>query len=157
MDDTASRQALFELFNEIGIIDQLANNIFNRCMPLGLSVAHFSVINHLTRLGDGRTPVSIARAFQVTKPTMTSTLSRLEGLGFVRIDPNPRDGRSKLVYLTDAGRRFRIDALTALGPDLANLARDLDLEAITGLLPQLRELRRYLDTNRPEDKEDTDA
>lgn len=151
MDETAARQTLFELFNEIAIIDQLTNNVFNRCMPLGLSVAHFSVVNHLTRLGDGRTPVSIARAFQVTKPTMTSTLTRLESLGLVRIDPNPKDGRSKLVYLTEAGRQFRVEALAALAPAMAGLAKDLDLEALAGLLPTLRELRRYLDTHRPED------
>ncbi len=103
MDEAAARQTLFELFNEIGIIDQLTNNAFNRCMPLGLSVAHFSVVNHLTRLGDGRTPVSLARAFQVTKPTMTSTLTRLES-SRPRPHRSQSQGWAQQARIPDGGR-----------------------------------------------------
>jgi lipopolysaccharide export system permease protein len=70
--------ALFALLNEIGIIEQLARNRFERAQPDGLRLPHFAVLNHLVRLGDGRTPGQIARAFQLTKATMTNTLQRLE-------------------------------------------------------------------------------
>ena len=80
MDKKARRQRWFELLNEIGIIQQLAVTEFNRRLPEGLHVSHFSVINHLCRLGDGRTPLEIARAFQVTKPTMTNTLAKLSNV-----------------------------------------------------------------------------
>jgi DNA-binding MarR family transcriptional regulator len=149
MDRADERQQLFELFNEIAIIDQLMNNVFHRRMPLSLSVAHFGVINHLVRLGDGRTPVSIASAFQVTKPTMTNTLAKLEGLGLIEIRPNPDDGRSKLVFLTEAGREFRASAIAAISPDLAELTTHIPIDALTSILPQLRTLRSYLDHNRP--------
>jgi DNA-binding MarR family transcriptional regulator len=121
-------------------------------MPLGLSVAHFSVLNHLVRLGDGSTPGQIASAFQVTKPTMTSTLSRLCELGLVRIAPNPGDRRSKLVYLTAAGRSCRADAIAALKPELARLSRQLPVEAFVGMLPLLRQLRSHLDSHRPQSR-----
>jgi DNA-binding MarR family transcriptional regulator len=149
MEQADAPQNLFELFNEIGIIDQLANNIFNRRMPFDLSVAHFSVVNHLVRLGDGRTPAAIASAFQVTKPTMTSTLAKLSGHGLVEIRPNPADGRSKLVYLTANGRAFREAAIAAISPDLARLAESIRVEELLEVLPRLRELRRYLDSHRP--------
>ena len=64
LDDATRRRRLFELFNEIGIVQQLATTTFNRVLPDGLHVAHFSVINHLVRLGDGRTPAAIASAFR---------------------------------------------------------------------------------------------
>ncbi|MEO1090113.1 MAG: MarR family transcriptional regulator [Pseudomonadota bacterium] len=148
MDLDDQRARLFELFNEIHIIQQLATTEFNRRLPEGLHVSHFAVINHLCRLGDGRTPLQLASAFQVTKPTMTHTLTQLGTRGFVDVRANPADGRSKLVYITAAGRAFRETAIASLNPTLDAMADDLDLPALLSLLPQLATLRRYLDTAR---------
>ena len=75
--------AYFQLYNEIGIIDQLASTQFERALPHGLTQAQFSLLNHCVRLGDGETPAQLASAFQVTKGTMTSTLQKLTAKGFV--------------------------------------------------------------------------
>lgn len=148
MDKTKRRQLLFEVLNEIGIIQQLAVAEFNRRLPEGLHVSHFSVINHLCRLGDGRTPLNISQAFQVTKATMTHTLTKLSGHGFIEIKANPEDGRSKLVYLTPIGRNFQKRAIAALEPMLDQLDQDLSSQDFINLLPRLRELRIYLDEHR---------
>lgn len=148
MASETDRQSLFQVLNEIGIIQQLATTEFNRRMPEGLHISHFSVLNHLTRLGDGRTPKRIADAFQVTKATMTHTLSKLEARGFVRIKPNPEDGRSKLVYLTASGKAFQKRALKAIDAPLARMVSDLDMNTVDALLTPLQELRSYLDQNR---------
>jgi DNA-binding MarR family transcriptional regulator len=113
----------FALFNEIAIIAQLSGSLLERRLPDGFLVSHFAVLNHLTRLGDGRTPLQIARAFQVPKTTMTHTLQGLEKAGLIAFAPNPRDGRSKCVTLTDAGRGFHEASINALGPDIARIAR----------------------------------
>ena len=68
---------VFQFFNEVGIIQQLSATLFNKRLPEGLHVSHFSVLNHMVRLGDGKTPLALANAFQVTKATMTHTLSTL--------------------------------------------------------------------------------
>ena len=138
----------FALFNEIGIIAQLSRALFEARLPDGLLLPHFSVINHMVRLGDGKTPLDLARAFQVPKTTMTHTLSNLEKHGFVHIAPNPEDGRSKCVFLTEAGRRFRADAIGALGPDLHLMSAEIPEDAVASLLPSLEEIRKYLDANR---------
>ena len=148
MDTETRRQRLFELFNEMGIIQQLASTAFNHRLPDGLHVSHFAAINHLCRLGDGRTPLQLAQAFQVTKATMTNTLSKLEARGFIRIRDNPSDGRSKLVFLTNKGRSFRTKAIATLNPLLDQLDKDLGTEKLLQTLPQLRLLRTYLDENR---------
>jgi DNA-binding MarR family transcriptional regulator len=96
----ADTSLYFELFNEIGILAQLSRALFEARLPKGLTVPHFSVLNHLVRLGDGKTPLALARAFQVPKTTRTHTLSGLEARGLVDLAPNPRDGRSKRVRLT---------------------------------------------------------
>lgn len=148
MDKKARRQRWFELFNEIGIIQQLASTEFNRRLPKGLHVSHFSVINHLCRLGDGRPPNQIARAFQVTKPTMTNTLAKLSALGFIEIRDNPADGRSKLVFLTEEGRAFRDRAIATLDPLMDDIDRSLKTETAKEPLSALRAIREYLDKKR---------
>lgn len=138
----------FALLNEIGIIAQLSRTVFEARLPDGIGVAQFSVVNHLVRLGDGKTPLDLARAFQVPKTTMTHTLQLLEKAGFVTVAPNPADRRSKCIWLTEAGRDFRGRAIAALGPDIARIESALGADRLAAILPELRRLREYLDANR---------
>ncbi len=141
---------IFEFFNEIGIISQLSSALFSRTLPGGLHVAHFSILNHMVRLGDGRTPVQLANAFQLTKATMTHSLGVLEKSGFIRVQPNPDDGRSKLVFLTPEGRAFREEAIKSVGPAFAPITSRLDPDFLTSLIPHLRKVRQVLDEGRNE-------
>ena len=136
---------LFGLFNEIGIIEQLSRASLEARLPKGLIAPHFTVLNHLVRLGDGRAPIDMARAFQVPKTTLTHTLKGLEGQGLIEMRPNPDDGRSKLVYLTPSGRVLRDQTIAALGPDFDRIAAALDIQALAQIIPVLRELRIFLD------------
>lgn len=142
---------LFSFFNEVGIIAQLSGSLFERRLPEGFLVSHFGVLNHLARLGDGKTPLALARAFQVPKTTMTHTLAGLEKADLVRFAPNPKDGRSKCVLLTEAGRAFRDEAIARLGPDLEAIARHIPPERVAALLPLLAEIRGWLDRERNAD------
>lgn len=140
----------FPLFNEIGIIAQLSAALFEARLPDGYLTSQFAILNHLIRVKDGRTPLELARAFQVPKTTMTHTLGLLEKRGHIRLEVNPKDGRSKLVWLTDAGRQFRDAALAAAAPDMAALARAFSPERAAALIPELAALRKILDETRPE-------
>lgn len=146
MDEKAA--LYFRFFNEIGIIGQLSRTLFEARLPDGLLTSHFGILNHMVRLGDGQTPLALARAFQVPKTTMTHMLSVLERHALIELAPNPQDGRSKCVHITEAGRRFRDDAIMRLAPDLAQMAETIPAETIEALLPGLEEIRRYLDENR---------
>lgn len=139
---------LFRFFNEIGIIDQLGRTMFEARMPDGMGVPQFSVLNHLVRVKDGQTPLDLARAFQTPKTSMSHTLAVLQRAGLVSMAENPDDGRSKRVFITEAGREFRARAIGALAPDFEQLARDFDVEEIAGLLPRLEAIRAYLDARR---------
>jgi DNA-binding MarR family transcriptional regulator len=147
-DDTDA--LYFAFFNEVAIISQLSGRLLESKLPEGFLVSHFAVLNHLVRLGDGRTPLAIARAFQVPKATMTHTLAGLADGGLVRLVPNPEDGRSKRVMLTDKGRRFRDQAIARLKPELERMAQHVDARAIAAALPLLAEMRSYLDAAREE-------
>jgi len=138
----------FQLFNEIGIIAQLSANRFERVLQHGMTLAQFSLLNHCVRLGDGWTPARLAAAFQVTRGTMTSTLQKLEAKGFIRIDPDPDDARSKRVFLTPSGKQARDASLKALAPELAQLPEGFPPELAAEILPALERLRIWLDTHR---------
>jgi len=138
----------FRLFNEIGIIEQLSRNMFEARLPPGFVLAQFSVLNHLVRVGDGRTPVAMARAFQVPKTSLTHSLAILEHAGLIEFRKNQQDGRSKLVHITDAGRKFRQDAIDSLAPDLMRIAVAVPPDHVARLLPDLEALRKFLDTDR---------
>jgi DNA-binding MarR family transcriptional regulator len=144
-----SKQELtFRFFNEISIIQQLSSNIFGRHLPDGLHVSHFSVLNHLIRMGDGRTPLQITESFQVTKGTMTHTLSTLSGRGLINIQPHATDGRSKVVFLTSAGREFHAVAINTLGEAFKKLGTLMNVDELIAILPVVQQLREALDANR---------
>lgn len=148
MNQEQAGAQVFGFFNEIGIVSQLSTALFARLMPLGLHPSHFIVLNHLVRLSDGRTPLEIANALQVTKATMTHTLAVLGGHGFVAIERHPTDGRSKLVRLTPEGRAFRDEAIQRMAPAMQYVLENVPLEELQAALPVLEKIRTLLDAER---------
>lgn len=140
----------FALIYEIGIINQIGTAFLEARLPSGLLVSHFGVVSHLIRVRDGATPLELARAFQVPKTTMTHTLAGLEKRGFVEMRPNPDDKRSKQVWLTPAGKKFRDDALTKMLPLFAALGKQFPPRRVSEMLPDLSEFRTLFDHLRNE-------
>jgi DNA-binding MarR family transcriptional regulator len=145
---TTSDPVVFAFFNEIGIIDQLAQSRLAKVLPDGLLVPHFTLLNHLVRIGEGRSPVDIARAFQITKGAVTNTLQRLEARGLVTLAPDPDDGRAKRVFLTAEGRATRERCIAAVADLFADVQAPLGDAAFADVLPFLRDLRQRLDKAR---------
>lgn len=148
MPDKPQDPLAYRVFNEIGIIDQLAGAAFREVLPRPLNTAMFGVLNHFVRLGDNKTPSELARIFQVAKPSMTNTLSKLERAGLVVIEPDPEDGRTKRVKITESGRKARKDAVAATGALIDNLQEDLAQVDMADLLAELESLRAFLDRAR---------
>ncbi|WP_208352691.1 MarR family winged helix-turn-helix transcriptional regulator [Pseudaestuariivita rosea] len=140
--------AYFQLFNEIAILEQLSRALLEARLPNGIIAPHFAVLNHLIRVQDGRTPVELARAFQVAKTTMTHTLSGLEKHGLIELRANPDDGRSKRAWLTDKGRQMRQKAIEDLMPEFEKMADTITLDNVESVLPHLTKLRMFLDRSR---------
>jgi DNA-binding MarR family transcriptional regulator len=145
---SAEVPTLFRFFNEIGIIDQLARNRFERVMPQAMSVAQFSVLNHFVRLGGERSLADLARSFQVSRAAMTKLTRKLEESGLVRVRDNPDDARGKLVSISARGTRAHQEAIAALAPTFSELAQAFSTDEIGQLLPTLEKVRIWLDTHR---------
>ncbi len=147
-DADLSTARLFALFNEVGIINQLASALFEARLPSGIVVSQFSVLNHLIRVKDGRTPLELSRAFQVPKTTITHSLAVLSRHGLIRMSSNPRDGRSKCVWITHEGRAFRDAAIASLTPDMREISARFPAPLIDDLLSALTRLRQIMDEMR---------
>jgi DNA-binding MarR family transcriptional regulator len=139
----------FEVFTEIAIINQLSTAMLQSVMPDRITQAQFTVLSHFVRRDiKADSPANLANALQVTRPTMTSTLTRMERAGLVEIVPDPRDGRAKLVSTTATGRSTYdacIAATAPLIPMISSVASDSDL---TSILPTLKKMRAGLDALR---------
>lgn len=129
------------LFSEIFMADQLARNRLSRALPKGMELSHFSVLNHLARSGEEKTPAQLARTFHVTRGAMTNTLSKLEWAGHIHIRPDWDDARRKFVSISPSGRRARDAALATIAPILAEVVEAIGPDKVRAALPVLREMR----------------
>jgi DNA-binding MarR family transcriptional regulator len=129
------------LFGELFMADQLARNLVSKALPKGMELSHFSVLNHLTRLGEERTPAQLARAFHVTRGAMTNTLAKLEIAGHIHIRPDWDDARQKFVAISPSGRAARDFAVQAVAPLIAEVVRALGTDRVRAVIPALREMR----------------
>ncbi|AHM03361.1 Transcriptional regulator, MarR family [Roseibacterium elongatum DSM 19469] len=133
------------LFSEMFMADQLARNRLSRALPKGMELSHFSVLNHLARSSEEKSPAQLARVFHVTRGAMTNTLNRLEWAGHIHIRPDWDDARRKMVAISTSGLRAREAAIDAIAPILAETVREIGADRVRQALPVIRELRLRLE------------
>lgn len=144
MADTAESLSV-ALFSEMFMADQLARTALSKALPKGMELSHFTVLNHLSNIGEPRSPAQLARAFHVTRGAMTNTLAKLEWAGHVHIHPDWDDARRKLVTISPAGRKARDTALSAIAPIISEVVTKIGPDKVRAALPVLREIRARFD------------
>jgi DNA-binding MarR family transcriptional regulator len=94
---------------------------------------------------EGITVTQLAELARVRKQTMAEAVDQLERMGYVERRPNPRDRRSRLVFLTERGTSVKpVTHATAARVEerWAELTSPEELEALrASLLRLLTELR----------------
>lgn len=132
------------LFSEILMVDQLARNNVAKALPRGMELSHFSVLNHLARTQDEKTPAQLAQVFHLTRGAMTNTLRKLEDAGYVHIRPDWDDARRKQVTISPTGRAARDAAIAAIAPIISQAVSEVGSDKIRAILPVMREIRLML-------------
>lgn len=94
-----------------------------RLKPLGFGVGHVPVLVAL-RTGRAHSQRDLARFAQIQQPPMAQMLARMERDGLIERTPDPADGRSSHVALTDL-------ALSRLPEAIATLIRG-NRDAVAG-------------------------
>jgi DNA-binding MarR family transcriptional regulator len=144
MSDAADSLSV-ALFSEMFMADQLARNRLTKVLPKGMELSHFSVLNHLARVSEERSPAQLAKIFHVTRGAMTNTLNKLEWAGHIHIRPDWDDARRKFVSISPAGRAARDAALSAIAPIISDVVEEIGIDRVRAALPVLRELRERFD------------
>jgi DNA-binding MarR family transcriptional regulator len=113
----------------------------NILKPFNLTFSRYEALVLLTFSSSGSLPLSkIGERLQVHATSVTNVIDRLESSGFVRREPNPRDGRGTLAVITDAGRDVADAATRELHRYQFGL-QALELDDMQGLFRILRVLR----------------
>ncbi|NDW54396.1 MarR family winged helix-turn-helix transcriptional regulator [Aliiroseovarius sp. PrR006] len=144
MSESSAETLSVALFSEMFMADQLARNRLSKALPKGMELSHFSVLNHLARVGEEKSPAQLAKSFHVTRGAMTNTLNKLEWAGHVHIRPDWDDARRKFVTISPSGRAARDAALAAITPIISNMVKQIGAENVRNVLPVLREMRQIL-------------
>lgn len=140
----------FRIINWIGIIDQLAGTQANRLLrPLNLPLPQFILLNHFShRPAEGKTVTSIARAMQQPQPGITKTIQKLLTKRWLREEANPEDGRSKTLFVTQAGLAKHNVAVAVFARELTPAFDGWSVSDQQSLFAHLDRLKLWLDANR---------
>jgi MarR family transcriptional regulator, organic hydroperoxide resistance regulator len=142
---------LVELFRDLVRLEtQLWNRVETRIQHAhGLPLAWLEIMQVVSATGDCRV-LDIAKALSITVGGASKVVDKVEAAGWCRRQPNPTDGRSNLIQLTEAGERLLETANTtfasALAADLGAAAPATELAQLSATL---RRLRQHLSTADP--------
>ena len=81
----------------------LAQTMDRRLQELDLTSAQGHVIGYLTHTTEPPCARDLELAFGLTHATVSGILSRMEGKGFIALQPDPQDRRVKRIFLLDKG------------------------------------------------------
>ena len=138
----ASRRAT-EVFLNIGMLTGAVRSAVETIVSEeGLpSMAAFNVLSVIAGDPEPLQPSTVAERMMVTRATVTGLLDSLEARGLLRRAPHERDGRSRTVSLTSAGRRV-VDRLVprmhAFERELMEVLSDRELERLLAAVAALQ-------------------
>ena len=72
---------------------------------MDLTAAQGRIMGYLARRGDAPCSRDIEEEFQLSHPTVSGLLNRLEKKGFIEFRPDPTDRRCKRIYILPKGKQ----------------------------------------------------
>ena len=147
---TVPEEKIRQILTWVGVSQQLLVTRFNRALKgTDLPFAQFTMLNHFfSRPGEGWTVTRLASAFETGQPGISKIVRRLVDKGYLRIEPDPEDGRVKFHYMTDQGMARYREALARLLPEAGLIFGDWNGEDLDALHSGLFRLKSWLDDNR---------
>ena len=89
---------------------------------------------------------SVAASLQQPQPGITKTVQKLVARKLLKVDPDPKDKRSKLLTITPKGLELHAKAITMFGPRFAEALDGWDEVDLEALFQRLDRLKIWLDT-----------
>ena len=107
--------------------------------PLGLTNGQFSLLMSLNR-PEPATMGPVANLLAMDRTTLTAALKPLERRGLVEVVPDPKDGRSRRLLLTEDGRELLMRAVPVWDATQTEIERLLERADPDRLREELRAL-----------------
>jgi MarR family transcriptional regulator, transcriptional regulator for hemolysin len=108
--------------------------------PLGYGTARMEALSTIDRAHEPSAQIAIAKRIGIEGPTLTRMLDTLEAEGLVVRRADPNDRRTKLIELTDAGKRA-LDEILAVAHNfrksILNDLSDAELDAVNRVTDKL--------------------
>jgi MarR family transcriptional regulator, transcriptional regulator for hemolysin len=108
--------------------------------PLGYGTARMEALSTIDRAHEPSAQIAIAKRIGIEGPTLTRMLDTLEAEGLVVRRADPNDRRTKLIELTDAGRRALEEILAVAHNFRKSILEDLsdaELDAVNKVTDKL--------------------
>lgn len=145
---TLDDAALLAFFREVAGVHQQASAKMEAALPHGLLMPHVLVLRILADTQTPKSMTDLARAFGVSKATITNTVRRLSERALVEVHPHPHDKRGKEVSLTRAGAKVHEEAMAAMLPAARDVVEAAGPSRVEAALPHLRAIRKTLSAMR---------
>ncbi len=112
------------------------------------SLAEVRVLYELN-FGKDLTAAALARDLQLDQAYLSRLLKRFTQQGLLQSKPCPKDGRRRLLSLTERGREVFLPLVKASRDEVAGLLAGMSEEKQGRLLAAMREIREIIEPNRP--------
>ena len=106
--------------------------------------SHSAVLRHIGP--DGNRVTELAEQAEITKQSMAYLVDSLEKLGYVKLEPDPDDGRAKLARLTAKGDRMLGALLETSNKLEAQVAQAFGPDFMKNLREELQQLDAFLES-----------
>ncbi|MGV1789975.1 MarR family winged helix-turn-helix transcriptional regulator [Rhizobium sp. A37_96] len=139
----------WDLFDTPAPLINMASRAFSRLgerrvKALGFSIGQLPVL-YLLRNGAQMSQKDLAKFAKIEQPSMAQMLARMERDGLIRRTPDPADGRSSLISLTDAAIARLPAARQALEEGREAVLAGFSADEVQTLVQLMRRLNQNLD------------
>jgi MarR family transcriptional regulator, organic hydroperoxide resistance regulator len=100
---------------------------------LGISSAQLATLSYVAK-HEGCSMTDIANLLDLNKSAVSSMVQRLERAGILRREPNPKDGRGSLLFVTPKGEAVRLRSLPVIRRLTAEITEGFDEREVETIL-----------------------
>ncbi|WP_349958954.1 MarR family transcriptional regulator [Rhizobium sp. ZPR3] len=139
----------WDLFDTPVPLINMASRAFSRLGERRVKVLGFNIgqlpVLYLLRNGAQMSQKDLAKFAKIEQPSMAQMLARMERDGLIRRTPDPTDGRSSLISLTDAAVAKLPAARQALEEGREQVLSGFSADEVQTLVQLMRRLNQNLD------------
>lgn len=142
---TQAADTLFSYYLLSGDVHAALTKHAENCLPSNLTMAQFQLLDFLRNNQEPITPLTLAGKFKLTKGAVTNLIKQLNRKGFLQIEQNTLDKRSKFVKITENGMIAHRNSMIAMSEMTTSLLLEFSSKELQACFPVLEKLKKWLE------------